>query len=113
MTGAAFDEAVKINGSLSALGDVMAALATNTKASGGKEGHVPYRNSKLTQLLADVLGGQSKVMMFMHVAPEDKSMAETVSTLQFGAKVATVTLGAAKKNAGECRWNLFVRPCPS
>jgi kinesin family protein C2/C3 len=98
VTGAAFDEAVKINASLSALGDVMAALATNSKG-GGKEGHIPYRNSKLTQLLADVLGGQSKVMMFMHVAPEDKSMAESISTLQFGAKVASVTLGAAKKNA--------------
>lgn len=99
VTGTAFDEAVKINASLSALGDVMAALATNTKATGGKENHVPYRNSKLTQLLSDVLGGQSKVMMFMHVAPEDKSMLESISTLQFGAKVATVTLGTAKKNA--------------
>ncbi len=44
-------------------GDVMSALAS-------KQGHIPFRNSKLTQLLQDSLCGQAKAMMFMHIAPE-------------------------------------------
>ena len=63
-TGDRLEEAKHINRSLSALGDVMAALAQrNTK-------HVPFRNSKLTQLLQDSLCGQAKAMMFIHIAPE-------------------------------------------
>ena len=63
-TGERLEEAKHINRSLSALGDVMAALAQrNTK-------HVPFRNSKLTQLLQDSLCGQAKAMMFIHIAPE-------------------------------------------
>lgn len=84
-------EAQHINRSLSALGDVMAALAA-------KERHVPYRNSKLTQLLQDSLAGQAKVMMFMHVAPESSSHGESVSTLKFATRVSEITLGAAKRN---------------
>uniref|UniRef100_A0A061S3R0 Kinesin family member C2/C3 n=1 Tax=Tetraselmis sp. GSL018 TaxID=582737 RepID=A0A061S3R0_9CHLO len=84
-------EAQHINKSLSALGDVMNALANGSS-------HVPYRNSKLTQLLQDSLGGQAKTMMFMHIAPEMSSYGETVSTLGFGTRVAEVTLGAAKQN---------------
>ena len=66
-SGDRLNEACSINTSLSALGDVMAALARN--ASGNTQAHIPFRNSKLTQLLADSLSGQAKVMMFMHVAP--------------------------------------------
>ncbi|KAG1659504.1 hypothetical protein FOA52_015346 [Chlamydomonas sp. UWO 241] len=84
-------ETCNINSSLSALGDVVAALAR-------KDAHVPFRNSKLTQLLADSLGGSAKVMMFMHVAPEGAYTGESVSTLNFGSKAASVTLGQAKRN---------------
>ena len=67
-TGDRLEEAKHINRSLSALGDVMAALAQrNTK-------HVPFRNSKLTQLLQDSLCGQAKAMMFIHIAPEVQAM---------------------------------------
>ena len=62
-TGDRLEEAKHINRSLSALGDVMAALAN-------KERHVPFRNSKLTQLLQDSLQGQAKAMMFIHISPE-------------------------------------------
>eukprot|EP00882_Tetradesmus_deserticola_P021984 GHRQ01023848.1.p3 GENE.GHRQ01023848.1~~GHRQ01023848.1.p3 ORF type:complete len:116 (-),score=39.55 GHRQ01023848.1:90-437(-) len=79
-------EAQHINKSLSALGDVMAALAS-------KDRHIPYRNSKLTQLLQDSLQGQAKVMMFMHVSPEDNMYGESVSTLKFAARVSEITLG--------------------
>lgn len=84
-------EAQHINKSLSALGDVMAALAA-------KNTHVPYRNSKLTQLLQDSLQGNAKVMMFMHISPEANMFSESVSTLKFATRVSQITLGQAKKN---------------
>ncbi|GLC61873.1 hypothetical protein PLESTB_001813300 [Pleodorina starrii] len=84
-------EANSINTSLSALGTVMHSLASRSK-------HIPFRNSKLTELLADSLSGQAKVCMLMHVAPESTSHGETISTLNFGNRVASVTLGQAKCN---------------
>jgi len=85
-------EAQHINRSLTALGCVMQALAQ-------KREHVPFRDSKLTQLLQDSLAGQAKSMMFMHVAPEGNSASETLSTLNFGRGVTEITLGAAQRNA--------------
>lgn len=90
-SGEQLEEAKHINKSLSALGDVMSALAS-------KGTHVPFRNSKLTQLLQESLMGQAKAMMFMHIAPEDSSRSETLSTLMFGQRVSQITLGAAQKN---------------
>ncbi|KAK6242988.1 hypothetical protein QUC31_009397 [Theobroma cacao] len=98
VTGDRLKEAQHINKSLSALGDVIASLAS-------KSSHVPYRNSKLTQLLQDSLGGQAKTLMFVHIAPEYEALGETISTLKFAERVATVELGAAKvnKDSGEVR----------
>jgi hypothetical protein len=90
-TGDRLKEAQHINKSLSALGDVIAALAQ-------KSGHVPYRNSKLTQLLQDSLGGQAKTLMFVHISPDVESFGETVSTLKFAERVSSVELGAARSN---------------
>eukprot|EP00899_Mesostigma_viride_P018538 jgi/Mesvir1/26686/Mv20467-RA.1 len=90
-TGDRLKEAQHINKSLSALGDVMAALAANAP-------HIPYRNSKLTTLLQDALGGQAKVCMFAHASPDAESFGETISTLSFAQRVSAVTLGAARKN---------------
>ncbi|KAM3376641.1 kinesin-like protein KIN-14I isoform X1 [Capsicum galapagoense] len=91
VTGDRLKEAQHINKSLSALGDVISALAQ-------KNGHVPYRNSKLTQLLQDSLGGQAKTLMFVHISPEPDAMGETISTLKFAERVSTVELGAARVN---------------
>ncbi|GAU31643.1 hypothetical protein TSUD_38400 [Trifolium subterraneum] len=90
-TGDRLKEAQHINKSLSALGDVIASLAQ-------KNQHVPYRNSKLTQLLQDSLGGQAKTLMFVHISPETNAIGETISTLKFAERVATVELGAARVN---------------
>ncbi|OMO82036.1 hypothetical protein COLO4_23295 [Corchorus olitorius] len=91
VTGDRLKEAQHINKSLSALGDVIASLAH-------KNPHVPYRNSKLTQLLQDSLGGQAKTLMFVHISPEPDAIGETISTLKFAERVATVELGAARVN---------------
>ncbi|CAD6267589.1 unnamed protein product [Miscanthus lutarioriparius] len=91
VVGDRLKEAQYINKSLSALGDVIASLSQ-------KNTHVPYRNSKLTQLLQDSLGGQAKTLMFVHISPELDAVGETISTLKFAERVASVELGAAKPN---------------
>ncbi|KAK8533137.1 hypothetical protein V6N13_046300 [Hibiscus sabdariffa] len=90
-TGDRLKEAQHINKSLSALGDVIFALAQ-------KNAHVPYRNSKLTQVLQSSLGGQAKTLMFVQLNPDVDSYSETVSTLKFAERVSGVELGAARTN---------------
>jgi Kinesin motor domain len=92
VTGQAMKEAQYINKSLSALGDVMEALDQKAK-------FVPYRNSKLTYLLQDALGGNSRTMMVVTVCPTDMTSDETLFTLQFATRVRNISIGAAKKNA--------------
>ncbi|KAL4517975.1 hypothetical protein Ndes2526A_g02341 [Nannochloris sp. 'desiccata'] len=84
--GLQLKEAQAINKSLSALGDVVAALQAGSP-------HVPYRNSKLTCLLQDSLGSSSKVLLTCCVAPELESAGETLSTLNFAQRAALVELG--------------------
>ena len=84
-------EAGHINKSLSALGNVMEAL--DRKAS-----HVPYRDSKLTYLLQDSLGGNSRTMMIAAVTPVDLAYDESVHALQFATRVRRINLGAAQRN---------------
>ncbi|KAF8413172.1 hypothetical protein HHK36_001148 [Tetracentron sinense] len=90
-TGDRLKEAQHINKSLSALGDVIFALAQ-------KSPHVPYRNSKLTQVLQSSLGGQAKTLMFVQLNPDVDSYFETTSTLKFAERVSGVELGAAQSN---------------
>ena len=84
-------EAGHINKSLSALGNVMEAL--DRKAS-----HVPYRDSKLTYLLQDALGGNSRTMMVVAVTPADIAYDESVHALQFATRVRRIQIGAAQRN---------------
>lgn len=84
-------EAAAINKSLSALGQVFASIAQNAP-------HVPYRNSKLTHLLQESLGGDSKTCMFVNVSPSESNLSETHSTLNFGKGIRQIELGPAKKN---------------
>ena len=84
-------EAGHINKSLSALGNVMEAL--DRKAS-----HVPYRDSKLTYLLQDTLGGNSRTMMVVAITPVDFAYDESIHALQFATRVRRIQIGAAQRN---------------
>ena len=77
-------ETISINKSLSNLGIIMTALA--------KKEFVNYRNSKLTLLLKDCLGVDSKALLLIAVDPSARSHAQTLTSLQFGAKVKNINL---------------------
>ncbi|TKC46857.1 hypothetical protein EI555_015267 [Monodon monoceros] len=82
--GAVLDEAKNINKSLSALGNVISALAEGTKS------YVPYRDSKMTRILQDSLGGNCRTTMFICCSPSNYNDAETKSTLMFGQRAKTI-----------------------
>ncbi|KAM6471328.1 kinesin heavy chain isoform 1-T1 [Liasis olivaceus] len=82
--GAVLDEAKNINKSLSALGNVISALAEGTKS------YVPYRDSKMTRILQDSLGGNCRTTMFICCSPSNFNDAETKSTLMFGQRAKTI-----------------------
>ena len=78
-TGVRLEESKKINQSLSALGNVIKAL---TEAKGARS-HVPYRDSKLTRVLEDSLGGNCKTTMMAMISPALEAFAESLSTVKF------------------------------
>ncbi|KAM3928590.1 uncharacterized protein RB166_006548 [Leptodactylus fuscus] len=88
--GERLKEAQNINKSLLALGEVIQALRA-------KQGHVPFRNSKLTYLLQDSLGKGNKTVMMVQVSPLDSNVGETVCSLNFAQRVCKVELGPASR----------------
>mmetsp|Transcript_81053 Transcript_81053/g.147924 ORF Transcript_81053/g.147924 Transcript_81053/m.147924 type:complete len:920 (-) Transcript_81053:65-2824(-) len=92
--GQGMKEAQNINKSLSALGDVISSLVS-------KSGHIPYRNSKLTMMLKDSLGGDSKTLMIVQCSPAQPNVTETLSSLNFASRARNVELGKAKKNVSK------------
>lgn len=93
--GQGMREAQNINKSLFALGDVIASLVSKNSKSAG---HVPYRNSKLTMMLKDSLGGDSKTMMIVQCSPAQSNVTETLSSLNFASRARNVELGKAKQH---------------
>eukprot|EP01119_Soliformovum_irregulare_P010103 TRINITY_DN246_c0_g3_i1.p1 TRINITY_DN246_c0_g3~~TRINITY_DN246_c0_g3_i1.p1 ORF type:complete len:1281 (+),score=503.97 TRINITY_DN246_c0_g3_i1:73-3915(+) len=90
-TGVTLEEAKKINQSLSALGNCIYSLSQK------KKGHVPYRNSKLTHILRESLGGNCKTTLLIACSPHRFNIEETISTLKFGHR--------AKKLKNEVKQN--------
>ncbi|XP_055408208.1 kinesin-like protein KIFC3 isoform X1 [Bubalus kerabau] len=96
--GSRLREAQHINKSLSALGDVIAALRS-------RQGHVPFRNSKLTYLLQDSLSGDSKTLMVVQVSPVEKNTSETLYSLKFAERVRSVELGPGSRRTELGSWS--------
>ncbi|XP_024371093.1 kinesin-like protein KIN-4A [Physcomitrium patens] len=86
--GMRFKEGVHINKGLLALGNVISALGDDKKRKEG--GHVPYRDSKLTRLLQDSLGGNSRTVMIACVSPADSNAEETLNTLKYANRARNI-----------------------
>lgn len=86
-TGKSLKEAANINRSLSVLGYVIMALVD---VAGGRERHINYRDSKLTFLLRDSLGGNAKTCIIATISPSEKNISETLSTLKFAQRAKCV-----------------------
>ncbi|XP_071848027.1 chromosome-associated kinesin KIF4-like [Apostichopus japonicus] len=84
--GDRFKEGVNINRGLLALGNVISALGDDN----GRKSHIPYRDSKLTRLLQDSLGGNSQTVMIACVSPADTNMEETLNTLRYADRARKI-----------------------
>lgn len=83
-TGDRLQEATKINLSLSALGNVISALVD------GRSKHIPYRDSKLTRLLQDSLGGNTRTLMVACLSPADNNYEESLSSLRYANRAKSI-----------------------
>ncbi|XP_072500016.1 kinesin-like protein KIF25 isoform X2 [Notamacropus eugenii] len=90
VTGTILRETSFINRSLAALADVLGALSEH-------RGHIPYRNSKLTHLLQDSIGGDAKLLVMLCVSPCQKYLAETLQSLGFASRARQVQRVQAKR----------------
>jgi len=101
-TGAQGDtlkEGANINKSLSALGNVINALST--MASGSKKVFIPYRNSKLTRVLQESLGGNALTTMMAALSPSRTNADESLSTLNYAKRAKTIKVNATKNDEAE------------
>ncbi|KAK8767841.1 hypothetical protein V5799_005378 [Amblyomma americanum] len=89
--GVRLRETQTINSSLANLNNVIVALSNRSS-------HVPYRNSKLTHLLMDSLGGNSKTLMLLNISPREENLMETINSLRFATTVNKCQIGIASKN---------------
>ncbi|XP_074125574.1 kinesin-like protein KIF21A isoform X2 [Sminthopsis crassicaudata] len=85
-TGERAKEGISINCGLLALGNVISALGDKSK----RATHVPYRDSKLTRLLQDSLGGNSQTVMIACVSPSDRDFMETLNTLKYANRARNI-----------------------
>jgi predicted esterase len=86
-TGSRFEEAVAINSALLHLGNVVSALV---ECDGAPRSHIPYRDSILTRLLQNALGGRSRTALIACVTPSEDSASETLNTLAFASRATHI-----------------------
>eukprot|EP01052_Picozoa_sp_SAG31_P059087 SAG31_NODE_18419_length_637_cov_0.947955_1_plen_164_part_00 len=104
VTGVAFKEAVSVNKSLSSLLDVIDALANAERKGKAGDGHVPYRNHLLTELMRDSIGGSAKTLMFVNISPARSNLEETLGALGYASRASTITNNIkASKESKEVR----------
>jgi len=84
-TGDQFKEGVNINKGLLALGNVISSLTDPSK-----KGHVPYRDSKLTRILQDSLGGNSRTVMIAACSPAECNFGETLNSLKYASRARAI-----------------------
>ncbi|CAD7966725.1 unnamed protein product [Amoebophrya sp. A120] len=89
-TGEQAKEAMAINKSLTALGDVIEALTSKAK-------HIPYRNHKLTELMSDSLGGNAKTLMFANCSPAASNAEESMGTMNYASRAKLITNNVSKQ----------------
>ncbi|KAH8552671.1 P-loop containing nucleoside triphosphate hydrolase protein, partial [Umbelopsis sp. PMI_123] len=94
-------EGININGGLLALGNVISALGDPSK----KSTHVPYRDSKLTRLLQDSLGGNATTLMIACVSPAEYNLIETVNTLMYANRARNIRNRLEKNEFEEWQTN--------
>merc|ERR1719183_1177709 len=92
VTGDIQKEAIEINKSLTALGDVIEALTKGSK-------QIPYRNHKLTQVMQDSLGGTAKTLMFVNCSPANSNIDETIMSLKYATRAKMIKNTAKKAKA--------------
>lgn len=85
-TGSTLKEGISINKGLLALGNVIAALTEEGK----RQNHVPYRDSKLTRILQDSLGGNSRTSMIACVSPAEVNFEESLNTLKYASRARNI-----------------------
>ncbi|KVI03184.1 Kinesin, motor domain-containing protein [Cynara cardunculus var. scolymus] len=106
--GRVLEEAKAINKSLSVLGNVINAL---TSSQQGKAYHVPYRDSKLTRILQDALGGNSQTALLCCCSPSLCNLSESLSTLRFGARAKHIKASSSSSSSSHmsCKDDMFDR----
>lgn len=92
VTGQDAKDAIEINKSLTALGDVIEALTKSQKV-------VPFRNHTLTQVMQDALGGTAKTLMFVNCSPAKGNLDETIMSLKWAQRAKHITKPKAKAKA--------------
>jgi len=98
-TGMRLEETKNINSSLSNLSKVILALANSKDGSS----HIPYRDSKLTHLLMNSLGGNSKTLMFVNLNPREEFFSESLNSLRFAKRVNQCQIGTASKKVTDLK----------
>lgn len=97
-------EGISINSGLLALGNVISALGDPSRAKSGTNSHVPYRDSKLTRLLQDSLGGNAHTLMIACVSPVEYNVSETLNTLKYANRARNIK-NSARINEKEDGWD--------
>ena len=89
-------EGANINRSLLALGNCINALCDQSAKNPNKPPHIPYRDSKLTRLLKDSLGGNCRTVMIANISPSDKCYEDTHNTLKYANRAKNIKTNATR-----------------